>query len=254
MLDFIRPQKRFSLTVTCHTVCGDAALRIVHLTDLHLEDGADANWLCRMVQIVNEYGPDIICFTGDFTCMREPFHTAEKYCGILRGLHAVCGKFAVTGNHDILGAAGKAPQLISRAGFTLLQNQAARVVAGGQTVDILGLSTMKYDTPAKARRRFPLKGEQPGAVFRLGLVHEPAAVKLLPENWADLILAGHTHAGQMHVPYLEKLWMPKGSGVYTHGMYETQAGQLYVSAGLGESGPRVRICAPREVAVFNIEP
>lgn len=254
MLDFIRPQKHFSLVVTHHAVRGGPALCVVHLTDLHLEDGADAAWLRRMVRIVNECAPDIICFTGDFTCMRGPFYTAEKYCDILRGLHAAYGKFAVTGNHDILGAAGKAPQLISRAGFTLLPNRAVRVLADGQAVEILGLSTMKYDTPARAKRRFPLKGERPGAAYRIGLVHEPDAVRLLPENWANLILAGHTHAGQLHVPHLEKVWLPKGSGVYTHGMYETQAGQLYISAGLGESGPRVRICAPREVAVFNIEP
>ena len=113
---------------------------------------------------------------------------------------------------------------------------------------------MKYDTPATAKRRFPLKGQQPGPAFRLGLVHEPAAVQLLPENWAGLILAGHTHAGQLHVPRLERLWLPKGSGPYAHGLYQTPAGPLYVSAGLGESGPRMRICAPREVAVFNIRP
>ena len=121
-------------------------------------------------------------------------------------------------------------------------------------MDILGLSTMKYDTSATAKRRFPLKGQQPGPAFRLGLVHEPAAVQLLPENWAGLILAGHTHAGQLHVPRLERLWLPKGSGPYAHGLYQTPAGPLYVSAGLGESGPRMRLCAPREVAVFNIRP
>ena len=212
MLDFIRPQKHFPLAVTRHALRGGAALRVAHLTDLHLEDGADAAWLRRLVRVVNAQRPDIICFTGDFACRRARFAAAEKYCEILRGLCAGHGKFAVTGNHDILGAAGRAPQLICRAGFTLLQNEAARVVISGQNVDILGLSTMKYATPATAKRRFPLRGERPGAAFRLGLVHEPAAVQLLPEGWAGLILAGHTHAGQLHVPQLERLWLPKGSG------------------------------------------
>ena len=254
MLDFIRPQKRFPLAVTRHALRGGGALCVAHLTDLHLEDGANAAWLKRLVRIVNAQHPDIICFTGDFACRRAQFATADVYCSILRGLRARYGKFAVTGNHDILGAAGKAPQLICRAGFTLLQNEAARVEISGQNVDILGLSTMKYDTPATAKRRFPLKGQQPGPAFRLGLVHEPAAVQLLPENWAGLILAGHTHAGQLHVPRLERLWLPMGSGPYAHGLYQTPAGPLYVSAGLGESGPRMRLCAPREVAVFNIRP
>ena len=210
MLDFIRPQKRFPLAVTRHALRGGAALRVAHLTDLHLEDGANAAWLKRLVRIVNAQHPDIICFTGDFACRRAQFATADVYCSILRGLRARYGKFAVTGNHDILGAAGKAPQLICRAGFTLLQNEAARVEISGQNVDILGLSTMKYDTPATAKRRFPLKGQQPGPAFRLGLVHEPAAVQLLPENWAGLILAGHTHAGQLHVPRLVPARMRTG--------------------------------------------
>ena len=183
MLDFIRPQKRFPLAVTRHALRGGTALCVAHLTDLHLEDGANAAWLKRLVRIVNAQHPDIICFTGDFACRRAQFATADVYCSILRGMRARYGKFAVTGNHDILGAAGKAPQLICRAGFTLLQNEAARVEISGQNVDILGLSTMKYDTPATAKRRFPLKGQQPGPAFRLGLVHEPAAVQLLPASF-----------------------------------------------------------------------
>ena len=132
MLDFIRPQKRFPLAVTRHALRGGAALCVAHLTDLHLEDGANAAGLKRLVRIVNAQHPDIICFTGDFACRRAQFATADVYCSILRGLRARYGKFAVTGNHDILGAAGKAPQLICRAGFTLLQNEAARVeISGG---------------------------------------------------------------------------------------------------------------------------
>ena len=186
MLDFIRPQKRFPLAVTRHALRGGAALRVAHLTDLHLEDGANAAW-----RIVNAQHPDIICFTGDFACRRAQFATADVYCSILRGLRARYGKFAVTGNHDILGAAGKAPQLICRAGFTLLQNEAARVEISGQNVDILGLSTMKYDTPATAKRRFPLKGQQPGPAFRLGLARARGRA-------ASAGKLGRPHSGRAH--------------------------------------------------------
>ena len=62
MLDFIRPQKHFPLAVTRHALRGGAALRVAHLTDLHLEDGADAAWLRRLVRVVNAQRPDIICF------------------------------------------------------------------------------------------------------------------------------------------------------------------------------------------------
>ena len=58
MLDFIRPQKRFPLAVTRHALRGGAALRVAHLTDLHLEDGANAAWLKRLVRIVNAQHPD----------------------------------------------------------------------------------------------------------------------------------------------------------------------------------------------------
>ena len=78
MLDFIRPQKHFPLAVTRHALRGGAALRVAHLTDLHLEDGADAAWLRRLVRVVNAQRPDIICFTGDFACRRARFAAAEK--------------------------------------------------------------------------------------------------------------------------------------------------------------------------------
>ena len=58
-LDFIRPQKRFSLAVTRHALRGGAALRVAHLTDLHLEDGANAAGLKRLVRIVNAQHPDL---------------------------------------------------------------------------------------------------------------------------------------------------------------------------------------------------
>ena len=89
MLDFIRPQKRFPLAVTRHALRGGAALRVAHLTDLHLEDGANAAGLKRLVRIVNAQHPDIICFTGDFACRRAQFATADVYCSILRGLRPV---------------------------------------------------------------------------------------------------------------------------------------------------------------------
>ena len=72
MLDFIRPQKRFPLAVTRHALRGGAALRVAHLTDLHLEDGANAAGLKRLVRIVNAQHPDIICFTGDFAAHSLP--------------------------------------------------------------------------------------------------------------------------------------------------------------------------------------
>ena len=123
MLDFIRPQKRFPLAVTRHALRRRRRAACGAPDRPAPEDGANAAGLKRLVRIVNAQHPDIICFTGDFACRRAQFATADVYCSILRGLRARYGKFAVTGNHDILGAAGKAPQLICRAGFTLCKTR-----------------------------------------------------------------------------------------------------------------------------------
>ncbi len=230
---------------------GKGRLRVVHLTDLHLDDTADLSWLRMLVERVNGEQPYMIFFTGDFATHQHPYRTASDAVAILRRLEAPLGKFAVRGNHDVYGAAGQAPALIQSAGFVMLQNEVVSArTADGRPVWIGGLDTARYRWEnAEVRRVLPLRAHRDA--LRILLMHEPKVAQRVPVGTADLMLAGHTHQGQLHVLGMERLWLPPLSGRYVHGFYTVHHMPLYVSAGLGESGPRVRFCVPREAVTFD---
>lgn len=228
-----------------------ASLRVAHLSDLHLHDGASTEWLDFLTRRVAQEQPDLIVFTGDFTATRAPYRNPKPVLDLFAALHAPMGKFAVRGNHDRKGAAGKAAELMEQAGFRVLENEAVETVTPqGAPVIIGGLAPME-------KNEYDVRGvlwmkSRPEA-FRLLLIHEPMLAEKVPAGTADLLLAGHTHEGQCHVPRAERLWLPKNTGRYVHGEYRVHQTPLYVSAGLGESRIAMRWKAPRELAVVTIE-
>jgi hypothetical protein len=84
------------------------------------------------------------------------------------------------------------------------------------------------------------------------LSHYPAGVNLFQSTLFDLVLAGHTHGGQVRLPWYGALIVPFGAGEYELGMYQTQAGPLYVSAGIGYFFMNIRFNCRPEITVFEI--
>ena len=114
------------------------------------------------------------------------------------------------------------------------------------SIQVIGLGSL-YRPGAKYR-----KLPKPDYTrYRVCLIHEPEWASILPAGYADVIFAGHTHGGQISIPVAQRLWMPSHWGGYHCGRYRTGAGLLFVSAGLGESGPHLRVRAPREYGVFT---
>ena len=146
------------------------------------------------------------------------------------------------GNHDVFGAAGRGAALIEGAGFTLLNNAVPKRARGTAGACLwAGWTARSTAWPICARYRRCARRPVRCASFFCTSRAPPGGVR---PGTADLILAGHTHAGQFHVPLLERFWMPKLSGRYIHGMYRVHGMPLYVSAGLGESGAARALSQP----------
>ena len=228
---------------------GGTTVRVLHRTDIHLHVHDRISRLASLVHQMNEQHPDIVVFTGDFLRWATPLPQAEEVSRMLNLIEAPLGKYAIRGNHDLRGDGKQVPKMLSDGGFEWLNNKAKCItLPDGQPFWICGMDDAEYGL---ARRGHLLRIQhEPG--FKLLLIHEPILARMVPRGAADLILAGHTHGGQIHLPRIERFWMPSFCGQMYHGFYHCNGATVYVSAGLGESGLPIRICCPPEMPIFNI--
>jgi predicted MPP superfamily phosphohydrolase len=222
-------------------------LRIVHLTDLHV----GRRWFKAYDQLIERLDaspPDLILFTGDFVDHvydhRPALPILEK---LLTRLRARLGVYAVTGNHDgdLLG-----PRL-PRWGVSLLNGRYERLESEQGSMELIGLAGVK-------RRMFDphlmagLPPRQPG-VPRIVLGHFPDQVRLIEPLGADVMLAGHTHGGQICLPNQRALIshdsLPKHMARGCHRVGQTL---LVVNRGFGMTRWPVRLFCPAEVIELNL--
>lgn len=215
-------------------VGADPTRTLVHFTDLHYK--GDQAHLAKIVAMINRLAPDFACFTGDIV---EDAAFLDEALALLAGI--ACPLYGVPGNHDYWSRAPFADiaKTFEATGGRWLVDQAATALGGA--VDIIGVSGDSDSLPAAARA-----GER-----RLLLTHYPAFVDGLGDERFELILAGHSHGGQVRLPFAGSLIVPDGTGQYDLGLYNTASGPLYVSSGVGWWLLPVRFMCRPEIALIR---
>lgn len=216
---------------------GPPAHRFVHFTDLHHK--GDANYLKSVVAKINWLAPDFVCFTGDII-------EEEKFLAEALDILAVvkAPMFGVPGNHDYWSKISFAPihQCFNANGGAWLLDE-PRTIAGGK-INLIGITCEKYD-----QALLPLNP----AVKNILLMHYPAWAKRLGDQKFDLMLAGHSHGGQVRLPFYGPLFVPYGVDEYDLGLFATKAGPLYVNSGIGYIyGYNFRFNCRPEITVIEI--
>jgi predicted MPP superfamily phosphohydrolase len=232
-----------------------AGLRILQLSDLHIGNGMEGERLTRLVERVNEREPDLIALTGDLFDFDPGY--VEDGCRRLGGLRARLGVFAVLGNHDIYtgsarvadGLARHAPCVrLLRGEVVRLETTAPLYIAGlddpsgvwtGRGLEIPELEALAADVPADGHTVL--------------LVHRPELFPQAARLGFPLVLAGHTHGGQLALPLAGgRHNMARLITRYARGLYEEAGSLLYVNRGVGVAGPAVRVNCTREVATLEL--
>ncbi len=223
----------------------DASFRIVHITDLHLDRKPHNE--TRLLSIIDSLNPDVIVATGDY--LNDAF-ALPRFRSVLARLKAPLGAFAVTGNFESFRWSDL--DLFSETGFRVLEEDTVAVTKRGETIGISGLN---FD---RAGAWVNLLADLPEERFDVFLYHMPDLIEDVSGPGVDLYLCGHTHGGQVALPWYGALiTFSKFGKKYESGPYRVGETLLYVNRGLGfepRPAPPVRFCARPEIAVFDVMP
>ena len=231
---------------------GPEGLKVVAASDWHIgqEPLQRVMTVARANAIVDEINaakPDVILLPGDFMSGRgEDGTTPEQIAAVLGRLKATHGVYAVLGNHDWWTHGGRFNRALKAAGITVLLNQAVPLPGTALWVVGIGDRTTQHDQPELAARQLP-----PGAQA-LVLMHDPASARALPPI-PGLTVAGHTHGGQVWIPFYGSAVAPHGwPRDKTHGWVDVGGKPLYITSGLGVSIYPVRFNMRPEWVMFSI--
>jgi uncharacterized protein len=195
---------------------GKTGARFVQFPDIHHK--GDRAYLQTVVETINSLKPDFVGFTGDLI---EDKKFLPETLSILSGIQSPM--FGVPGNHDYWSRADFAPvrKSFAATGGAWLMNQQMEV-AGGK-INFIGAAC---DNP------FLIPSPVTG-VKNILLMHYPAWAKKLGDRKYDLILAGHSHGGQVRIPFYGAPVVPFSVDEYDLGLFQSPAGPLYVNPGIG---------------------
>ncbi|MGQ9455103.1 MAG: metallophosphoesterase [Armatimonadota bacterium] len=234
--------------VTHHTIETNklrpgSRIRIVHLTDFHLNPQRPDELETRLIKLTRRERPDLIALTGDYT-VYESRDTLRRLKRITADLVKTAPVYAVDGNWD----SDKVMKALAEEGANILSGW---VAAGKSDTAQIALVCIPWYKP-----RLSQVPDQMRNMFKLALCHMPEHFEITARHGIDLTLAGHTHGGQVRIPIFGAL-LPDQQlvGRYQAGMYSKGSSRLYVNRGIGMEGgaaPQVRFFCRPEIAVFDI--
>ena len=234
-----------------------SAIRIVHLSDLHMEYLTQTEE--RAIQAINALQPDLILFTGDFFNLshRQDEVTNQDIVRFFNQIDAPYGIFAVTGSPAI-DPAENLDWILARTSIQLITNQSVTIEINGKKVQLYGLSC-SHRPGEDAQKLSKLFGDSaPSGDANILLYHSPDLAPEVANSGLDLQLSGHTHGGQVQIPFLGPLFSASLYGnQLSQGHYLVNGRlNLIVSRGLGLEGnaaPRVRFFSPPEIGLITFE-
>jgi len=236
-------------------------LKILQLSDLHCSAITSTRLIARAVSVCNLLKPDVVVLTGDFVSRRNSYSRfsgarvwarpimeyADAVAGVLRELRAPDGVFAVPGNHDhSQGNCDAIMDVLQANGVRPLVNRST-LVRG--VLPIVGLDDLRAGRPLLGPAFENIAPE----MAQIVLSHNPRLLASISQRNA-LMLSGHTHAGQVLLPFMPQRVTPSDVASTPHlkGWYRQGRAQLYVNTGLGSVHFPMRFRCPPEISVFTL--
>lgn len=234
-----------------------AGMRIAQISDIHFAEFTEPFFVHRAVAQINAIRPDMVLLTGDYISMGPIEKSqAEKYAPlvaeILAGIECK-QRYGVLGNHDWMVNGAMVVDSLEQVQIPILRNENLPIERDGARIWLAGcMDALSWECdlnktmPASARKdneRVILMAHEPDIL--------PAVAKL---NAADLMLSGHTHGGQVRLPFLPPILLPTLGKIYVEGHFRMGRTQLYVNRGIGAVALPFRFRCPAEITEITLQP
>lgn len=225
-------------------------IKVSHFTDVHLGRYIGLNRLCNVVDSINAQNPDIVVFTGDLIDSVNPIKESPmKIANLLSKINAKYGKYAVMGNHEYRGKRESIyKNIMEKAGFIILKNYGAEV--SNTPIEIIGIDDM---LEGNGNVKWAFKDAKTFK-YNIALCHEPDFADVIKNKNCDFIFSGHSHGGQVQIPFYGPLLLPKAAGKYYGGIYKlNEQTTLFTNCGIGVTKLPFRFCSKPSIGsiTFN---
>ncbi|QJD85573.1 metallophosphoesterase [Cohnella herbarum] len=226
-----------------------ARLRIVHFSDVHFGEYSEPELLTELVKQTQQLKPDLICFTGDLIDYSTSY--ISEAIALFSRLRAPYGQYAVLGNHDVFANRRPVTQGLSQAGFHVLHNEHIALTKGEEKLYIAGIDDPWVGKPDIDRALLRI----PEGACKILLAHEPDFADEYGRLPIDLQLSGHSHGGQVRIPFIGALYTPPYGSKYPHGLYRIPDSrlQVYTTRGIGMTRLPIRFNCRPELTVITLK-
>lgn len=225
--------------------------KIVHLTDFHSKNFGEREK--RVLEILKNLNPDFVFITGDLIDhSTKDLNSCQEFWQELGNQHQ--GKvFGVLGNHEHwLGSPDVVAikKLLEKSGISILNNENRKIFQDNNYIYLLGVDDPDSEKDDLSKAIIDTEENIP----KILLAHSPDIIDNLRKEKVDLILTGHTHGGQVIIPFIKPFWIPtKNRGKYASGLFEVNDTLLYVNRGIGTAALPIRFNCPPEITVIELE-
>lgn len=218
-------------------------LSIVHLSDFHFTGLVGKTYFRKVAQHSNRLEPDLVAITGDLVDRNECIDWVPDTLGRLRARYGV---FYILGNHDVRIDTARLRDTMHNAGLIDVGGRWVEIEVRGERVVLAG-NELPWLLPAADMTRCPRRTPT-GGPLRIVLSHSPDQLDWARANDADLLLAGHTHGGQIRLPFIGPILTPSLTGVrYASGLFYAPPTIMHVTRGVSGELP-LRMNCPPEMA------
>lgn len=224
-------------------------IKIVHFSDMHYKRMITKDRIDKIINEINLINPDIVIFTGDLIDQDSEINEDDiTYLKkVLSKINAKYGKYSVIGNHDYSIDIEILRSIYKESNFNLLENS-YDIIYGkdNNKLYIGGISTGAFSDTVLNKMKYDEES------YKIIILHEPDYTDEIISLNPNLILGGHSHNGQVNIPYLKKYFVPTGSKKYYDEHYLVNNTNLYISSGIGVSRYNFRLFNHPSINFYRI--